>query len=301
MSVKSIKNQAKVAGFTLIELVIVMVLMGILASTFMVFFMPTIKGYFDARRRADLTDIADTALRKLNQDIKRAVPNSINLIDGTSAGDSVACFQLVPAVGGGRYRLAPDTVNDAATCATSPLGQVGVCSRYPDYSAASTDPQVFDVLMSSGQSPVVGDAVVINNQNGDDVYASTGGSRSQITALSTPPNVNFGDMRITIASNPTATGYSGGRYLNVAQTERSIIYSCSGGKLYRNNPGTFVKATACPTTGDLLASDVKSCDFIYDANVGATQQSGFLWVSLMLERQGEAVRMESGSHVDNQP
>jgi MSHA biogenesis protein MshO len=301
MSKKALSGQRAAKGFTLIELVIVMVLMGILASTFMVFFMPTIKGYFDARRRADLTDVADTALRKLNLDIRRAIPNSLNLIDASTAGDALACFQLVPSVGGGRYRLGPDTVNDAATCATNPLGQVGICSRYPDNTDLASAAQVFDVLSSTGQAPVVGDAVVINNQNGGDVYLASGGSRAQITAVAAPTNVNFGELRLTIASNPTATGYAGGRYSLVSQAERSVIYSCSGGKLYRNNPGTFVKANTCPTTGDLLATDVKSCDFMYDANIGGTQQSGFLWVSLVLEREGEAIRMESGSHVDNQP
>lgn len=292
---------AGVRGFTLIELVIVMVLMGVLASTFMIFFMPTVKGYFDARRRADLTDVADTALRKMNLDIRRAIPNSLNLIDASTSGDATACFQMVPSVGGGRYRLGPDTVNDAASCASNPLGQVGICSRYPDNTDLATTAQVFDVLISTGQTPAVGDAVVINNQNGGDVYLASGGSRAQITAVAAPPNVNFGELRLTIAANPAASGYAGGRYSLVAQGERSVIYSCSGGKLYRNNPGTFVKANSCPTTGDVLATDVKSCDFMYDANIGGTQQSGFLWVSLVLERQGEAIRMESGSHVDNQP
>lgn len=274
-------------GFTLIELVIVMVVMGILAAGFMVFFKPTIDGYFDARRRADLTDIADTALRKMAQDIRRAVPNSIRSVGAT-------CIQLVPAVGGGRYRTGPDITNDAGTCPGS-----GVCSKFPDYTASAGSAQTFDTLVSSGLTPVTGDAVVINNQNGGDVYG--GASRAAVTNVAASPNAQFGVSRIDIAANPTSGGYVEGRYLIVSQAESSVMYSCSGGRLYRKNMGSFAAAAACPADGDVLATDVQSCEFVYSPSVGATQQSGYLWMTITLSRSGEALRMAHGSHVDNQP
>jgi MSHA biogenesis protein MshO len=282
-------------GFTLVELVIVMVVMGILAAGFMVFFKPTIDGYFDARRRADLTDIADTALRKMAQDIRRAVPNSINMVDGTTVGDAVACFQLVPAVGGGRYRTGPDITNDSVTCPGS-----GTCSKYPDYTASASTAQSFDVLISGGQAPVKDAIVVINNQNGGDVYS--GASRATITnTVAAPPNTAFGIWRVDIDQNPTSTGYSEGRFLVVAQAEPSIMYSCAGGRLYRKNMASSALAAVCPADGDVLATDVQSCEFTYSASVGGTQQSGYMWMTLTVSRSGESLRMAHGSHVDNQP
>jgi MSHA biogenesis protein MshO len=88
-------------GFTLVELIIVIVITGVLAASLTVFMKPAIDSYFDTRRRAELTDMADTALRQMTQDIRRAVPNSIRR-------HSESCLQLVPTTGGGRYRIAAD-------------------------------------------------------------------------------------------------------------------------------------------------------------------------------------------------
>jgi len=275
-------------GFTLVELVTVMVLMGILSASFMMFFKPTIDGYFAARRRADLTDIADTALRRMHQDLKKAVPNSVFITDPTTLSDGVACFQFVPTIGGGRYRLSGDSTNDDTTCPTS-----GNCSKYPDDSLAATASQTFDVLLWGGVEPAKNQTIVINNQNGDDVY--DGSSRAEITSATKPsPKEEFGTHRLEIGRNPIGN-YADGNFLLVATTEPVVMYSCSGGKLYRKNLGDFTKAAACAADGDLLATDLQSCEFL---DVG---KAGYLWMTLAVSRNNETVRLAYGAHVDNQP
>ena len=64
-------------GFTLIELVLVVVVTSVMAATLVVFFKPAIEGYLVSRARADLTDQADTALRRMVRDVRLAVPNSV--------------------------------------------------------------------------------------------------------------------------------------------------------------------------------------------------------------------------------
>ena len=83
----------KMRGFTLVELVMVIIITGVLAAALTVFMKPAIDSYFDTRRRADLTDMADTALRRMSQDIRSAVPNSIRSV-------TASCFQLVPTIAG---------------------------------------------------------------------------------------------------------------------------------------------------------------------------------------------------------
>lgn len=276
-------------GFTLVELIIVIVLLGVLASGFMVFFRPMIDGYFDARRRADLTDIADTALRRVAQDVRRAVPNSLRIIDST------ACLQLVPTVGGGRYRKDIYLADDGET--SCPAGD---CAAFPDVSAPAGDPVSFDVLLASfsGASNALqsDDVVVVNNQNGDDVY--DGPSRAAVTAVASVPNALFGIQRVTLAANPMAGGYDGGNF-QVVRGEPSVIYTCTGGRL-RRSVKSFDKETACPADGHVLATDVHSCEFLYAANMGG-RQSGYLWMTLVLERGGESVSLAHGVHVDNVP
>ena len=271
----------KARGFTLIELVMVIMITGILAASLTVFLKPAVDSYFDTRRRADLTDMADTALRRMSQDIRSAVPNSVRSV-------STTCFQLVPTIAGGRYRMAPDTV----TAGSATL----------DTSVATL---AFDVLSPLGQIPGVGDWVVIDNQTSNDVYNNV--NRGAISTVDTPPpapgGAVVGQHRINVASKQFPIGYDGGRFVVVPNATQTIFYSCVGNTLYRT-VATFaaVQATTCAlTTGAVVATDVAACSFVYDPNQGATQQSGFVWMRLELSRSGESAALAHGVHVDNVP
>jgi MSHA biogenesis protein MshO len=274
-------------GFTLVELVIVIVITGILAATLTVFLKPTIDSYFDTRRRADLTDMADTALRRMSQDIRRAVPNSIRWV-------SAGCFQLVPTIAGGRYRMESDTVSATA-------------SKWVDSAALTTD---FDVLSPMASIPVAGaangDWVVIDNQNGDEVYTDPSpGPRARITAFSTASTAAqklVYQHRITV-SKQFPPGYDGGRFVIVPNAEQTVFYNRVGTTLYRTvDVFGAVQATSCAkTTGAVVATNVQNFTVVYSSNQGATQQSGFVWMRLELGDPLESVALAYGVHVDNVP
>jgi len=284
-------------GFTLVELVMVIVITGIIAGSLVVFLKPAIDSYFDTRRRADLTDMADTALRRMSQDIRSAVPNSVRSISPT-------CFQLVPTIAGGRYRMASDTVYDTPPLPCTPSA---TCSAPVDVTQATTK---FDVLSPlDPYIPAANDWIVINNQNTDDVYdAPTTTNRAQISVLPTIPRSTDGRHRIT-ASKQFPSGYDGGRFVVVPEAEKTVIYSCENNILYRKVTTSFALAdtTACAaaTDGAVVAIDVvcgvDHTYFVYNPNEGATQQSGFVWMRLELSRDGESVALAHGVHVDNVP
>lgn len=276
----------RAAGFTLIELIVVLVLMTIIGATVAVFVRPAIDAYADTRNRVTQGDMADTALRRMVRDIRVAVPNSLRT-------PSEACFELVPSVSGGRYRMGPNTANDA---------------QWVNTSQATTG---FDVLSTLSRQPVVGDFVVINNQNGNDVYA--GGNRSAISAVSTP-SATQGKLRLGIASMQVSPGYDGGRFQVVSQSEQSVFYICEGAglsadgrtgsgvlwRLKRDFSSTY--PSACPSgSGKVLARNISSCRFVYDPNKGATQQSGFVYLELGITRNGETATLSHGAHVLNVP
>lgn len=287
----------KMRGFTLVELVMVITITGILAATVTVFLKPAIESYLDTRRRADLTDMADTALRRMGKDIRSAVPNSVR-----SPGDQ--CFELLPTSSGGKYRAAPDTVWDVA----NPLNR----SAYVD---TSTTTDKVDVLSPLETLPTNGDWVVIDNQNTNDAYEGT--NRAALT-LGAAPHASVGTKRL-IFSTPKQfpVGYDGGRFVVVPDNggTPAVVYVCDSadgtldaqgngkGKLYRVTRAFSPTITECPaTTGEaVLATSVKKCTFTYDPNKGATQQSGFVWMRVELSRSGESVALAHGVHVDNVP
>ena len=280
----------KMRGFTLVELVIVIVIMGIIAAAIASIFKPAVDGYFDSRRRAILSDMADTAVKRIGREVRRAVPNSVRIPNDQ-------CFEFVPGKAGGLYRRAVDIVN----AGSDPLDTSG-----PDVS--------FDVLSPLSSLPVAGDFIVIGNQNTDDVYAGT--TRGTVSGWQNPPapgGVLVGEGRITLnAATQFPAGYDGGRFFVVDQNEPSVFYICRGaGVSGGNGTGEIVRLVqgfnatypaSCPASGGTrLASRVAACEFIYDPNQGATQQSGFVWLRIELLEAGERVALAYGAHVSNVP
>jgi MSHA biogenesis protein MshO len=266
-------------GFTLVELVVVIMITGIMAASIAVFFVPAINAYFDTRRRAAMTDIADTALRRMARDVRRAVPNSIRI-------PNAQCFELVPTKAGGLYRRAADIVN---------AGEDPLDLTQPD--------NAFDVLSPlTGVAPA--DFVVIGNQNTNDVY--TGATRGTISAwvVPSPAGAAVGASRITL--NPATqfpAGYEGGRFQVVAAGEQSVFYICDGAGSLRRlvRPFTAAYPAACPAGGEVLASNVSACTFTYNPATSATQAAGFVAMRIELTAGGETMALSHGTHVSNVP
>ena len=293
-------------GFTLIELIVVIVITAIVGTTLTLFLKPTLDAFVDVRERAELADQADTSLRRMLRDVRHAVPNSLRV-------PNTSCFELVPASSGGRYRMGPDVTNDAApNCdpATEPH-----CTAYVNTTQPTTQ---FDVLSEMSSVPAVGDFVVINNQNGNDVYQNPpNGNRSVITTVDAHGGGSTkGTIRLGIVPMQVSPGYNGGRFQVVKNAEQSVFYICDGangtlnpsgngrGTLYRLvRPFTPAYPAACPATAGavVVATNVQNCTFVYDPNQGATQQSGFLWMELVLTRDEESARLAVGAHVMNVP
>lgn len=261
------------AGFTLIEMVMVIVLIGIVGSIVAVFIKTPIDAYFASSRRAEISDTADTVLRRISRDLRRALPNSVRV-------PNAQCLELIPTKTGGRYRL------DG-----TPAGL--------DFSAADTS---FNMLGSnsalpSNQQIANGDLIVVYNLGitGSNAYNSD--NTSTVTAAPTQSGTPV-ETTLTISAKQFPLESGGNRFHVIDASERVVAFVCAGGKLFRTvNSSSFV--SSCPVSGAMLATNVSACNFDY----GGTdlQSNAVARVTLQLTSGGETVSLTHTVNINNTP
>ena len=266
-------------GFTLLEAVVVIVITGIISAMVAVFIRAPVEGYIDSVARAELTDAADTALRRLTREVRTALPNSLRA--GTTQ-----CFEFLPTVGGGRYRVAPRDVGTGDIL---------------DFSLAD---QTFDVLAQSNLPPPGGFAntsVVIYNLGipGADAYTAGDLNRAAINAgLS-----NAGSISL-VAPNRFPLSSPGNRFQVIENT--AVIYSCVGNVLSRSTRAiTALPLAVCPAGGTVLLGNVNCATSSFTYAPAAAQRNGILAVTLVLTQPGargaETISLYQEVQVDNTP
>lgn len=285
------KNPQQQSGFTLIEAIMVMTITAVLAAGVAVFLRKPIDAYRDLARRTELSDITDTAVRRISRDLHLALPNSVRL---PLAGDN--CLEFLPTTNGGRYRADVDG-------AIPPAGNVLTTA------AATTS---FDVFAPAGAAPTAtaGDLVVIYNlgiaganaYNRDNVAVVSAATTSLITL--NPP------MQFPFAS-------PGNRFHVLSGSEQAVFYACTGvgvdaagngtGTLFRLS-GYGINAAepaGCPTVATIpantpmLAQNVSTCQFTYAS--GVTERSGLVSLRLGISKSNEEVNIYHEVHVSNVP
>lgn len=259
-------------GFTLIEAIVVIVITGIIAAMIGSFIRAPVDAYADTRRRAQMTDTADTALRRIGRDVRTALPNSLRQPAGGGA-----CFEFLPTVAGGRYRVAQDGAGNGDIL---------------DFTAVDSS---FDVLAETGNA-AAGNLVAIYNLgiSGADAYA--GDTTATIVAASAAH----------IALNPGKQFQfpsPGNRFQVIPNSSTVYEWDSVGQRLVRFNqaiaPGTPATCPAIPAGAAVLAANVGDAAFTYVP--GVTRRSGLLTLQIALTQGGESVTLIHEIHVDNVP
>lgn len=270
-------------GFTLLEAVLVIMLTGIVAAMVAVFVRAPITGYIDQARRAELTDAADLALRRIAREVQRALPNSVRV----DASGTVVEF--LPVTAGGRYRAAPDA---------SGLG------NHLDFDS-STDGS-FDVL-GPAVSVSAGDQLVVYNLGLPGADAYSGESRRTLTSA----GASLSALSYTVGGTQFPFASPSNRFQVIGSP---VTFLCApvagGGGSLRRYSGYAIQAaqptsaTAAPlstltgSSNALLANSVAACSFVYN---GTSSRHGLLTMTLTLSAGGESVMLMHQVHLDNSP
>jgi len=270
-------------GFTLIEMVIVIVVGGIVAAMTASILTLPINAYIDSSRRATLTDVAESSLRRMQRDIRQALPNSIRI---SSDGQTLELLHLVD---GGRYRA--KLAVDASTALSS--GDI------LDLTATDTSFDVLGTLQNFGNITVGTDRVVIYPVDASGANAYTGSNSSVIINTSTADNLDFNAIQFPLASPQQ-------RFFVI---DTPVTYRCDTSAADRQDrvllryQNYAIQSTQPepPASGDAIqANFLSSCQFSY--NSGSSSRAGLITIELTLtDDKNESVRLVHQVHVDNQP
>lgn len=269
-------------GFTLVELVLVMVLVGIVGTLGATFVSRAVEIYRTTVARVELADQANTALRRLARDLAAALPNSVRV----TVADGGTYLEFVPVVSAGRYRAFGSVAAEPG--GNDPLDLEAVP---PD-----TSFQVIGVPVDAA----AGNWLVVYNLGNPQSDAYEGSNRKALSvsgsALATLSWASGGtafplhspDQRFFVVDAPV-TYFCGpdGVLTRYAGYGWSSVQPTLGG-------GGLAGATSVAR----LASQASACAFAIDAgmaNIGSVQ------VTLGLSRGGETVTLFQQVNYDATP
>ena len=327
-------RRQRASGFTLIELVIVIVLMGTVAAMLSSTLSQPIYGMMMHMQRAELTGRAIVPLRQMTREVRNAVPNTVR----ASANGQVLEFVLATrgaiylnnrsTLVGGLGFDSPGTggnPNSAVNCAT--LGTTTNCN-------------VFYVVgdIRNGAGAFNARALVVANtgsasapQAGMNVYAAAPRELVAATANAwekahtiTPPGTtitfnafdedlngggNDGLSRLTVSLPGGATWQMIGQPMTenrVYFADDIVRYECTGGELKRFTYSVASIAAAIPATpaGGEVLLDNATCSFNATGGGGLVSAFDAGLVRLVLgtrSANGESVTLQREVFVENPP
>jgi MSHA biogenesis protein MshO len=270
------------------ELILVIVLLGIMASGAGMLITTPIDAYSDQVRRQLLVDQAEMALRQIARDVRRALPNSIRT---TPVGTGWA-LEMVNTIDGARYRDEPGA---GFTADTDIL----------DFTSADDQFNFLGLLNSA--SLAAGQRLVIYNTAPANIYsdAVSVANTGIITPAATTLTLSVNGVENHVVMNPAFqfTQQSPGQRAFVV--DGPISYICNPGfgliTRYSNYDYVLAQPVAAPTGASEgpVVTQLVSCSLNYTA--GTAQRGGIVTLEVTLSDSGESVSLLHQVHVDNVP
>jgi MSHA biogenesis protein MshO len=282
----------------------VIVVLGVVATSFGFFVLPAINAQQAVARRAELTDAGESALRLIARDIRIALPNSVRGVRVTNfvpaVGHTAFAVEIIPTADGGRY-----CTTDTADCNSADVLSIG-----------SAD-SVFDILgQFRNQSFLLPAGTnawrLVVNSSDSSIYTATGASAVLTPVVTTTVTTVSSRHRVTLgAAHTFPTGSPRQRVFVIQDASVPVSYVCSSlaGTVVRYagyKDGLAYSTTTQPTDpsapplnaiGRTVVGKVSACNA---ASLEATvQQSAVVTLTIALTDSGETVQLLKQIHIDN--
>lgn len=315
------------AGFTLVEIIVAIVVLGIVSVSFGVFILPAITAHQDMQRRAALVDAAESALRRMTRDIRISLPNSVRTTNVIAGGTGFA-IEMIPTADGARYCTAGTADCDIAGANILSIGSADSvfdvlgCFRNAAFIAASgtnayrlvvDNTESVGVLLN-GIYVATGASAVINPVGNVtlSIFPGTGATPTVCGSASATAN-SFNRHRITLAAAhtfPTASPRQRVFVIEDAAVPVTYICNATAGTLTRyagykdgvaystsSQPTSPAAAPLSATTGRLVAANISACSATTDEVT--VQSSAVVTLTLGLSNAGNIVELVKQVQLDN--
>ena len=312
-----LRSGARARGFTLVEAVLVIAIVGIIGAIVAVFIRAPILNYRDMADRAELTDQADLALRRMARDIRLALPNSVRVSADGSA------LELLQTRSGARYLADDDGVDPGLVLSFGDAAKTSFTALAPPTTFAQVRAGDYVVVynLGDGYEPANAYALAATGVSGcpasGGASATGAGNIAMICAL-TPATDNIGGqdvptVHLTLAANPFALQEIA---LQSPQRRFQVVSGPVGFYCAAQPDGTLalwrvwgypIAATqAIPVGGQraLVATRLTHCGGLFSYGSAAAQRSGLVGIALELHGRNDsasAIRLVHQVHVDNTP
>lgn len=271
-------------GFTLIELVMVILLLGIMATFASQFIGIGSQIYGDASSREQLMSDARFAMERLNREVRNALPGSerIETLDG-SWSDSGPCLRFWPISTSSRYIALNRNVSGSTTTLELVM---------------ATPASAVDPLSPDASAVAVGDLLAVfplpnANQPSLSNGCEYGRCVARVTEVLAPVS---GAQTLRYAATESLAGLSPGSRVYFAREQ--VRYCVQAGSMYRASMALNGTSAAMPL-GILMADALRAGSFYREAT--AFNSEGEFGVRLVFERKGEAVTFNHKLGVFNVP
>ncbi len=296
----------KQSGFSLLELITVIILLGILGGLGGLLILQPIEAYDDQVRRQQLVDQGEMALRQIARDVRRALPNSLWVDnDPFGTGDGWA-VEMINTIDGARYRDEPGTAYASSS---------DILAFTPGGDSLFNLLGQFQALPGTGTAPA-GSQLVIYPTDTVALYDdANAGANSGVITQALPINLsalNSGssteETRIILSANHSFDFQSPQQRLFVVDGPISYVCDPATGQIIRYDGYDYQDGSSQPTplgavfaTGNtgLVVSRLGDCDINYDP--GTPQRAGVLSISIAIDDSGETINLLHQIHVINVP
>lgn len=291
-------------GFTLIEAIMTVLLMGILALATIPFLRLATDAYLDAQARADLTARGRLAVERLAREVRAAVPNSVQTVAGGQG------IEFVHAGYGTRYAAQADNFGQDPDCGTgTAFNDVNRrfrarATRSALYALEVDAAGVVAALLAAGGAP----ALVIGNTTPGDLTAAAADDRSWIGLTGTTATSCASDK----SDDGTVLEFAGGKSFPTASighrlliADRTVEVGRSGGALRWHERDGVATAIYNNGSADWSSADPALVDGVgavaFSYTPGSIGGAGILGIELQLSDGRVSVVLHQEVQVRNVP